>query len=396
MILYTTLLADIVDSNLYTNFISSATLRTAINRGVRKVSLIDLKGLKRKSALSPRLLNDVYEYSAPTDLKGQSIIDIIPQINRGRNQYWELTTQEEFDRYKQEGRFDYWGDYSDTENNERNFVSIGNNSQTKTLLLSMSVDDNSITIDPLDSIGSWTGFGDGENLVVDNINYVKGSASINWDINASGGTTAGITNSNVPTFDVGDYKTEGYIFVWAYLSSKTNVTNFIIRVGSDSSNYYSMTATTKNDGTAFEDGWNLIRFNFSGKSTTGTPDDDACKYVSLYMTKAGAKVNETDYRFDQIIMSKGIPFNVLYYSSYPWQTSAGVWIANSTADTDYLNANSDEYDMYIESCRAEVYRELKDFNQMTLSKNELKTLSDNYKTINPSESLTLTNKYWDL
>jgi hypothetical protein len=260
----------------------------------------------------------------------------------------------------------------------------------------MPVEDDTVTIDELDSIGTWVGFGDGENLVVDTVNYVKGNASINWDINAGGGTTAGITNPSVSTFDITEYSSEGYLFTWAYLSSKTNVTNFIIRVGSDSSNYYTITATTKNDGTAFEDGWNLIRFNFSSKTTVGTPDEDACDYVALYMTKAGAKINETDYRFDQIIMSKGIPFNVLYYSEYPWQTNAGVWIANSTADTDYINASGDEFDLFVEACRIEVYRDLKDYDQMKLAQNEYKKLVEIHKITNTSESLTQTNKYWDI
>jgi hypothetical protein len=196
-------------------------------------------------------------------------------------------------------------------------------------------------------VGDWVVFGDGTNLTRDTENYVKGNASLNWDISAAGGTTAGIQNSLLDDFDISDYAGNGSAFVWAYITSATNLTNFILRIGNDSSNYYAITITATNEGTAFEAGWNLLRFDMVNKAETGAVDKTTCDYVALYMTKAAGKISETDYRFDNLVLKIGDHFNVVYYSKYGWQSNAGVWLENSTADTDLVNCDTDEYGLII-------------------------------------------------
>ncbi len=216
---------------------TSATFLLIANQAVRSVlSDIDLKSTLRRSVLSPNLFDDVYQYAAPSDLKGYSIVDIQPQINRGRRDYWKLTTPEEFDRYKNQDQ-------------GTNYVALDSRDGSNLMLLSMDISDsNDFIIDRLDSVGDWEGFGDGENLTADTGDYVKGSGSINWDINADGGTTAGIVNSSLTSFDISDYLMDGSVLVWAYISDTDDLTNFILRLGSSSSNYYSITVTTNNEG----------------------------------------------------------------------------------------------------------------------------------------------------
>jgi len=396
MILYTTLLSNVMDSGLYNNVTSTTSIRTIINRGVRKaVSDIDFRSTIRKSSLSPNLFSNIYQYSLPTDLKADRIIDVLPQINRNRHMSWDYVTTEEFDRYKAEGSefsdedFNVLGDYP------RNLLAISNDDMVRKLLLSMEVSDTGYTIDSLNSVEDWIGFGDGENLIADSDNYVKGNASINFDINDDGGTTAGIENSNLPTFDLTDYLSTGSAFVWTYISDTTNITNYILRLGSDSSNYYYITVTTTNEGVSFENGWNLLRFDMNSKTETGSVDDDNCSYCALYMTKDAGKTDETDYRFNNLIIQKGVHFSTKYYSKYPWITNLSVRIENSTADTDYLMADSDEEDILVEACKIELFRDLKDYDQMKLAQAEYIKLKDNYLLRNPSQALLLTSRYWD-
>lgn len=375
---------------------TAGNLLTIVNQAVRQVlSDADLRSTIRKVALSPNLFDDIFEYTAPTDLKEDCIIDIQPQTSRARTLAWEFVTPEEFDRLKLDISY-----YSDADDNietysysDRNLVSISNDDQVRTLLLATKAEDSGFTIDSLDSVGDWVGFGDGENLVADTDDYIKGSASINWDINASGGTTAGIYNGSIDTFDITDYAGTGSIFTWAYLSSATNVTNFIIRVGSSSSDYYSMTATTKNDGTALETGWNLIRFDFSGKSETGSVDEDGCDYCALYMTKDGAKISETDYRFDQIIVRKGIHYYTKYYSKYGWISNAGVRLENSTATTDILMCDSSEYDMIVDKTCELLESHLGNDSASAKFEKKYKEKRDKYIFKNPSQRMLLQQTY---
>ena len=240
---------------------TAANFLTIANLAVKQILQdLDLRSSKRKTALSPNLFNDEYQYSCPSTIKSDRIIDIEPQLDRGRYDYWELVSNEEFDRYKSEGSFDKWGDPVNLNNTSwtgRNLVAFARDDLVNKLLISRPIDDDELVIDRLDSVGNWGEFGDGDNLTADADNYVKGSSCINWDISDAAGTTAGIYNGSLSTFDISDYYTAGSAFVWAYITSATNLTNFILRVGSDSSNYYYITITTNNEGASFYAGWNL-------------------------------------------------------------------------------------------------------------------------------------------
>jgi len=380
---------------------SAANFLTVANRAVRKVlSDLNLRSSRRESALSPNLFNDVYAYTCPTDLK--RLIDLKPQINRGRFDSWRLTSQEEFDRYKEDHRIDRYGDPVEIKSSQwlgENLVAFGYKDLTRILYISRPIDDQSLTISTMDSLtaggGTWTLYGDGTNLTADAENYVKGSGSINWDISAAAGTTAGIYNSDINDFDISKYTSAGSALVWVYITSATNLTNFILRIGSGASAYYSITITTNNEGASFYAGWNLLRFSFVNKSTTGTPDDDACNYVALYMTKDGAKISETDYRFDNLVLKIGDHYNVIYYSKYLWQSTAGVWIEDATATTDVLNVDTDEYNLIIAKTAEYMEEHLKNYNQADRHKKEYEELKRIYILNNPSEEVPLTQTYFD-
>lgn len=380
---------------------TAANFLTVANRAVRDVlSDIDLRSMKRKSALTPNLFDDIYQYTCPSDLKALGIIDIQPQIGRGRGDYWRLTTAEEFDRRKEEEKLDRWGDPVSISKRTQwlgeSLVAISSDDMVRKLLLSRPVDDSELGVDTLDSVGDWEGFGDGENLTRDPDNYVKGSASINWDINADGGTTAGIQNTSLDEFDISDYITTGSVFVWVYISSTTNLTNFIARVGNDASNYYSITITTNNEGNSFETGWNLLRFDFANKSETGTVTDDECDYVVLYMTKDAAKVSETDYRFDNLVIKIGKHYYVIYYSKYGWQSSTGTFLENATATTDVLNVDTDEFGLIIEKTAEYMEQHLKNRGEASIHRREYERKKAEYVMKNPSEAMILTNIYFDI
>jgi hypothetical protein len=259
----------------------------------------------------------------------------------------------------------------------------------------MFVDDDGYTIASLDSSTGWSGFGDGTNLSTDTYEYIKGNASVKFDISSAGGTTAGVVNSTLATYDLTNFKSNGSVFAWVYITSTTNLTNYIVRLGSDSSNYYSMTATTTNEGTAFATGWNLLRFDFSGKSTTGTPVDASCDYAAIYMTKTAGKVSETDYRFDHLIVKLGAIYDFIYYSKYPWQSSAGTYKQNSTDDTDYINADEDEYGIILEKCVELAAREIREDADMVTAKNNFRDMVRDYRRNYRSEAVQSQNTYYN-
>ena len=379
--------------------ISDGDLNTILNDAViETLADIDMRSMKRKSALSPNLFDDIFDYTAPTDLKSNKIIDIKPQIHRGRMDEWRLTTEEEFDRLKEDHRVDEWGDPIKISRSQwlgDSLVAISDADFVRKIKLSRPIDDDSVTISDLDAVGTWVLFGDGENLTADSSNYVKGSGSINWDISSAGGTTAGIQNSSISSFSIADYLSEGSFFVWVYITSATNLTNFILRVGSSSSAYYYITITTANEGAAFRSGWNLLRFDLINKETNSSPVSTACTHVALYMTKAAGKVSETDYRFDWLVLKKGNHYDLIYYSKYGWQDDTGTYLEESTDDTDLLNVDTDELRIVLQKAV-----ELGEIHLRSGRDGDALTRYTNYKTDyefkNPSEALLLTTTYYHI
>lgn len=379
---YTNLKDQIVDPVIHPNVGSQVTISNVIDRAVRMVFLdCDFRSSQRRSTITPNIFDDVYDYTAPSDLKDLAVIDIIPQVNRKLSSRMNLVTPEFFDRKKL---------YYD------NLVTVTDDDFVRQLRLSIDADDTKAKIAGFDSTTSdgsnWALFGDATNVVSDTDNYVDGGGSVKFDLVGSG-TTAGLQNAGITSFDITDYLNNGVALVWIYVNSTTNLTNFIIRLGSDPSNYYSITATVASDGNAFRAGWNLIRWNFSSKSTTGTPTDTAIDFCAIYMTKTSGK-DDDGYRLDDLQLHIGEIFDVLYYTKYPWQTSSGVYTENSAGSTTMLiNADTDEFDLMVMKGKVETFRELRDYEQMNAAEAEYQKMKKRYEYSHKSRRLKFYDSY---
>lgn len=356
-----------------------------MNASVRKVlGDFDLRSNRRKSNLSPNLFKGIHDFAAPSDLKGYTIISIPAQADTQTSEFFLIPT-EEFERKK---------------NNLDGFIAIDDFNGVRILKIALQVDDKERVISTLDSLnaggGTWVSFGDGENLRKDTDNFIKESGSIRWDISSAGGLTAGIQNTGLNSFILGDdyLQGNGVVFVFAYLTDKTNVSNFILRLGSNNSNYHQKTITTQHDGTAFVTGWNLLRFDLTSLTDTGSPDDDAITYAAIYFTKTAGKVSETDYRFDWLVLKRGVIHEVRYYSKFGWQTSAGAYQENSTNDSDLLVADTDEFELFVLKGTEMAAKEAKDYEVALDAKEEYKERLADYKIKNPSEAKIMTNEYY--
>ena len=380
---FTHVLNDAADTIKHANIATQVNITNIINRAARSVlSELDLRSTKRK-ATAIQLFDDVYDYTAPTDLKGFAVIDIIPQKERKLDTRLVFVKPEEFDRKK---------------SLKGNLVTVADADFTRKIRFSGDPTDTQLVISNLDTTtdpnGTWVLFGDGTNLTSDTDNYVVGGGSINWDISSAGGTTAGIQNTTLTAFDITKFTANGSAFVWAFITSTTNITNFKVRIGMDtSSNYYELTTTTQADGSAFQNGWNLLKFNFNGVSETGTVTEASCDSVAIYMTKDGAKVSETDYRFDYLVLHTGEYAQVLYYSKFLWQAS-GTYKENATASSDSINVDTDEYQIIVERTKQEIHRELREFDDMKIAEDRYEKLKGQYKLMNPSERVKKEEQYY--
>lgn len=360
--------------------------RVTLNSAVRTVNgEVDTRSTLRTASLVPFLFTNVYDYMCPVDLKNTSVVDLIPQVNRSRYFGLDLISSEEFDRNKG------W---------DKTVLAFYDHDFLRKLRISVMIDDDSTVLSELDSLssggGTWKAYGDATNLSVDTFNFVSGNASIKWDINGSGGTTAGIYNDSLDSMDLTEFLTDGSLFYEQYITSITNITNFKIRVGSNASNYYEKTIATNNEGTAFVNGWNLMRNDLVTLTTIGLPDITKITYVAIFMTKAAGKINETSYRTDWLVARRGRIHDLQYYSRYGWQTAAGAWILDSTADTDLLNADEDEFELYIAKAAENASMELREGIDKQFYKGDYTDKKKAYLLNNPSQAKIMVTSYHEL
>lgn len=284
----------------------------------------------RVADLTNGIYDDVNSYVCPTDLKGDRIISIRPRVNNNPSNNFSQTYSEQFDLRK-----------------EQNTSSIDFNSGVKTIKLSKAGLSGSLLseTDALsDGTGTWTAGGNALTLSVDTVEKISGSASLKFNLQAAG-TSAYIENTALTQVDLSSYKNLGAGFVWVYIPSSA-VTAVVLRWGSTSSDYYSVTATAPADATAIRTGWNLFRFDWNGATQTGTPVDTAIDYARVTLTYSSvSQVNNA--RVDGIVFRLQTPYEIVYYSKFLFRNTAGTWLEIPTSDSDIVNLDTESYNLLV-------------------------------------------------
>ena len=340
---------------------------------------IDPKETIRVSQISPALYDSVYDYIVPDDLKGDRILDIAPQVKRAVGDRSTPTTEEEFDLRKSSGSF-----------------AIAHNSGVKTIRISKSLTAGILLNDcnTTTSNGTWAATASAQNISTDTLNFVSGSGSVRFDL-AGGGTSGYIENSTLTSVDLSTLTAIGALFMWVYIPS-TSITAVALRWGSSSANYYSVSATTTHFNTSFVVGWNLLRFDYSSATETGTVDDAAVDYLRVTFTYSSVTTISA-VRVDNIIGYLGSIYNMVYYSKYLFKTSAGTWIEKPTALTDIVNLDTESYNVFIYELAYLVVQELAGENNkfdLEFWKGEKKAAWDQYKSANKSQAKKRRTVYW--
>jgi hypothetical protein len=370
-------------------------LTNLIWRAARNVlTILDPDETIKSAQISNAVSDEIYDYLLPADLKGQKIIDIRPQVNRNAG-----------DRIS--GRFSETFDIS----KKNNTFAIKNDSGVKSLRLSKSITPAPKTLHSMDSItdnGTWAVGGDASNLTRDNVDYVSGAASLNFDLTGAG-TSGYIENSTLADVDLEDEDELSSIFVRVYIPDTSIITNFILRWGNDSSNYWADTVTAPHDQTTFKTGWNILRFDWNGATETGTVDPKTIDYLRFTVTYTATA--ETDIRVDKIACSLGQIWEIEYYSKYLFRSTAGTWMAEPTDDGDIVNLDEDGYNILLNelaylasqqlqgedsSVDADFFREELYGKPATTASDEKIGLYDIYKEDHPSQAKKPRETYYDI
>lgn len=323
------------------------------------------------------LFNDIFDYSAPSDLKGKKILDIRPQANRSSAEDFRQTFTEDFDRDK------------DITNN---FFTVQFDEASKFLRINKSVS-NSITVTDLTS-SNYTATSGVSNIAEDTILHFGDGKSIRFDV-ASGANLLTWAGTSV---DLSDHTQKSTFFLPIYLPDASIISSIVMRVGSDSSNYYSITGSIQY-GSA-RNGYNIYKFEWNGVSDSGTTDESAIDYVRLAITTTSA---DTDIRIGKLASKLPAPHEIVYYSNSIFRpTSGSTWLTKPTALTDILNLEHEAQNIFIYECCVIIADDLQRENESMKFYSHLhgdaqkRGLYQQYKEDKPTEKIRPNNRWYEL
>lgn len=280
---------------------------------------IDPYTTKRRARIDNAIYDKVYDYVAPSDLKGNNkVTDIKPiSVERSTNDNNRYTSPAQFDIKK-----------------SLNTYTISAVAGVKTLRLSKYLDPRTVIhrCDSLTLEGDVTGSGDVENLTTNELEHVSGSKSIQFDLSGSSGT--GTLEFALDNFiDLEDMEDLGALFHFLKLPDASDFTSIELRWGSDSSNYWSQTVTSPQDRDAWEaNAWMLNSYTWVDATQTGSPDVTKVDYIAIIFTYSNAQQNVF---VDSITAALGEAYEMEYYSNRMFRDTSGNW-------TEVPNNNSDE------------------------------------------------------
>lgn len=166
--------------------------------------------------------------------------------------------------------------------------------------------------------GTWVGASAIGTVATDAYEGYSLPSSVSFLFNGTSGTLTndGNTFTTFKPLNLSSYQNRSNIYFDIDIPAVTNLTSISLKWGTDSSNYYTATATTNYVNQPFATGWTKVKMPWSTPPTTvGTPTITSIKYLQLTVTCSGS-TNLGLFRVQNFIVSENIPLLLTYYSTY--------------------------------------------------------------------------------
>lgn len=315
-------------SGLNINTVSdlNATLERAVSNFLQKA---DVPEAIQTQAIT--LYNGVYDYLCDPRIYGTDLIDIAPQgVSRTMWDYATKTGLSQFDRTKgylpsgSMATFQYMNGVPVIRVVAKNTIPNAN-------------------IDPCTSVGNWVAGGSATGLTVDNSIYYQTPASLRFTLTgSSAGTLTETLNSEL---GLSTYQGVGVAFLAVYIPDADTLTSISLKLGSDNSNYSTVTATQLFLGAWTSNSWQLVAFDFANSTDTGTPDWSAIDYVQITFNHTAT---QTNFRIGDLFMSLPSANTIFFQSAAVFQATGTETLSQTiTANTDTIIFNTPAYTIYL-------------------------------------------------
>lgn len=336
-----------------------------------------------------QVFNSVYDYPIPVDLKGDRVIDLRPQAGRNPGDIFLQGYETAFDAYKG--------------------VSFANkiytqwNTGVKTIRIEADTLTSPVTLSDTSTLTGWAATSGAAALTLDQTNNVAGGGALVFNLLGGGPTSGYIQTSTLAQLDLTNYFNQSYGFLWVYMPNGSAITSVDLRWGSDvTANYYNYTATTTQQGTVFQNGWNLIAFPWVSATTTGSPVITAIDSVRVTFAYSG--VLQTGMKVCNLTFALGYIFDIVYYSKYLFRNPSTNAFQETVVDipTDaatIINLDTDSYNLLFNKLAFYVAQALQgsdaEFDGEIWSTEYDKALKK-YQALNPSEAMLKGSTYYSM
>lgn len=325
------------------------------NRAASQLLLdLDPQEMIRYMPITTPVANQVFNYALPPDVKGTKIIDILPVGGRnlapgqnGNTVYLQQYNQA-FDVSKLgsagSGCWAGWPSSPST--------SVIFNSGLKSLQLNspqLPAPTVLNTANNTTSNGTWSTGGGATNLLNDQINFVSYGGSLMFELQA-GFTSGYLQNTTMSSNNLSAYQYQLEHLLYTYLSTPNSISGVEFWLGSDNNgtftNYYSLTVSTTQQNTIFQNGWNFLDYLWSNMTVHGTPNNDALG--SIRVTWHYDSTQQNGVRLNDIFSVLGMSFQMEYYSKYLFSNAiTGAWQETVLSNSDLINLDTESYQIYL-------------------------------------------------
>lgn len=303
-----------------------------INRAARQLLLdVDPQETKRTLEFVTPIFNSVFDYPIASDVKGNKIVDIFPQVQRLPRDIWLQAYNQAFDIAKQ-------NIYASQDMFTMNF-----NTGLKTIRINAPYLNAPIVVNEIEAIatnGTWATGGTASNLAVNNSNFVQGAGSLQFDITTGAGW---IENSTMTAVNLSEVINQAYLFVNTYVPIGSDLTSVDLRWGSSSSNYYHLTVTQNQEGNAFVNGWNLEEFIWNNATVVGSPSVSSITYARITLNVTASMTGCLINGLNSIL---GTILSYEYYSKYLFRDAiTGAFQEKVTDPSNLINLDTESYNL---------------------------------------------------
>lgn len=363
-------------------------LERAASTLVQKADIPEASGIQNIT-----LYAGVFDYLCDTRIFGTAINDIRPQgITRNPQDFVVKTDQETFDRTK--GMYYPSGTMSTFQ--YQNGVPIIR------ILAPFPV--QQVIIDQMTDTTGWTASGTATNPTQDITSFYHSPASLRFTMTVGTGI---LTKTLSSPLSMASYENVGVAFLAIEIppgADATDLTSIALKLGSDSSNYDSVTETEGFLGAWVSGQFLLVAFDFSAATSTGTPDWANIEYVQVSLAVGDTLTN---FRVGGLWMSLPSQAQILYQSSALFVATGSTTTSQRiTANTDTIILTDAAYNIYLQESALAVLQNTgasaSDASSVKINRNldgnrdtgEI-GLYARYRGDNPSQEIRTTGSWYD-